>query len=216
MAVRSYLRVPAEPAALAGAAGSGADAIVVDLSSTDGLADVRDWLAETDDRPEIWVKLDAAETDHADLRRVVKVGLSGVCVTGISSAAEIAALGAELAEVEELVGLAVGSVAVAPVLTTASGVLNAQEIARAPRVSRLHLDETALRIDLGVEPGPDERELLWVRSQTVLASAAARIAAPAAPAPPLYESCVALRRLGFGALECLDATRLPMVNKAFA
>src|ERR1051325_176278 len=83
MAVRSYLRVPAEPAALAGAAGSGADAIVVDLSSTDRLADLRDWLAEADDGPEIWVKLDAAGTDHADLRRVIKAGLSGVCVTGI-------------------------------------------------------------------------------------------------------------------------------------
>jgi hypothetical protein len=67
----------------------------------------------------------------------------------------------------------------------------------------LLLGEDAVAAELGLEPGTDEHELLWMRSQVVLASAAAGISPPiASPGPaesgPVRSSTVELRRLGFG------------------
>ena len=49
---------------------------------------------------------------------------------------------------------------VVPLLESAAAVLRAVEIAQAPRVQRLQIGEADLRADVGVTPGPDERELL--------------------------------------------------------
>jgi citrate lyase subunit beta/citryl-CoA lyase len=220
MAARSYLLVPGSSAAtlaigaVAGARRAGADALIVDLAGTGQLDGWRPGGTQ------LWVRLAAGDQGHAEIRSVVAPTLAGVCVAGASSAAAIAALGAELAAVEEAMGMPLGSVAIAPVLDSAAGVLNAAEIARAPRVARLHLDETDLVAELGVEPGPDERELLWVRSQIVLASAAARIAAPVGSAgghdlAALRASSSGLRRLGFGARVCLDPAQLAVVHEIF-
>ncbi len=125
-----------------------------------------------------------------------------------------------LAEAEEAVGLPVGRIAVMPVLETAAGMLAAAEIARTPRVVRLLLGEQGLRKELRLEPGPDERELLWIRSSAVVASAAAGIAPPVGgPCPDrelLRASTEGLRRLGFGGRVCLDADEVAVVGEVFA
>nr|BFE78220.1 hypothetical protein GCM10020093_008210 [Planobispora longispora] len=109
-----------------------------------------------------------------------------------------------------------------PLLESGAAVLAAAEIARAPRVVRLQLGEADLRADLGVEPGPDERELLWARSQVVLASAAARIAPPLGPVSTdfrdldrLRASTLALRRLGFRGRACVHPAQIAVVNEVF-
>jgi citrate lyase subunit beta/citryl-CoA lyase len=186
--------------------GAGADAYLVDPAGQNPVASAG----------EVWVRL---SPDH-EVRKVVHPTLFGVCVGPTVSATAIAGLGADLAEAEEALGLPVGRIAVAPVIDSAEGVLRVADIARAPRVARLHLDEAVLCAQLGIDPGPDERELLWVRSQLVLASAAAGIAAPVAGACALTgedfrRSTVALRRLGFGARECVDPAQLPTIHEVF-
>jgi citrate lyase subunit beta/citryl-CoA lyase len=202
MAARSYLRVPRLPA------GAGADAYLVDAGGYDPAA--------RHPAGEVWVGLNSDD----EVRKVVHPNLFGVYVGPTLSATAIAGLGAMLAEAEEAVGLPVGRIAVAPVLGSAAGLLRVADIAQAPRVARLHLDEAALCEELGIEPSPDERELLWVRSQLVIASAAAGIAAPVAGSSPesgevFRASTVALRRLGFGARECADPTQLPAIHEVF-
>jgi citrate lyase subunit beta/citryl-CoA lyase len=73
---------------------------------------------------------------------------------------------------------------------------------------------------MGIEPSADERELLWVRSQLVLASTAAGIGAPVGGATgqvgeAFRASTVALRRLGFGGRECADPAQLPVIHEVF-
>ncbi|MFI5429814.1 aldolase/citrate lyase family protein [Aeromicrobium sp. UC242_57] len=100
--------------------------------------------------------------------------------------------------------------------------LRAAEIAAAPRVHRLQVGEADLRADLGVTLGPDERELLWVRSQIVVTSAAAGIAPPIAPVSTdfrdldaLRASTEALARLGFVGRACIHPAQVAVVNDVF-
>ncbi|MGI5184871.1 HpcH/HpaI aldolase/citrate lyase family protein [Dactylosporangium sp. CA-152071] len=229
--MRSYLYVPGDaPAKLDKALDRGADALIVDLEDAVPLAGkararaiVAAWLADLPAAgPAVWVRVNPGPAGFDDVRAVVGPRLAGVCLAKAGSAAEVAALGTVLAAVEEERGLPVGAVPVVPLLETATAVLDAAQIARAPRVARLQIGEADLRAELGVTLGPDERELLFVRSQVVLASAAAGIAAPVASVstdyrdlPALRASTVAFRRLGFVGRACIHPAQIPVVNEVF-
>jgi citrate lyase subunit beta/citryl-CoA lyase len=228
--VRSLLFVPGDlPERFTPAEQMGADAVVIDLADAipdagkdEARAAVRDWLTNAR-RTNVWIRINPGELGHRDVHTVVGPAVTGVCVAGTASASQLAALASVLAEAEEAHGLPVGSVAVAPVLDTAVAVLGAAEIARAPRVTRLQLGEAALREQLNVELGSDERELLFARSLVVLASAAAGIEPPVAPLSPpglsadeFRASTEGLRRLGFRGRACLDSDQVAIVNDVFA
>jgi citrate lyase subunit beta/citryl-CoA lyase len=109
-----------------------------------------------------------------------------------------------------------------PLLESAASVLNAVAIARAPRVQRLQIGEADLRADMGVTPGDDERELLYVRSHVVLASTAAGIAPPIAPVSTNFRdldafraSTEALARLGFVGRACIHPAQVAIANEVF-
>lgn len=232
--MRSWLYIPD----IRNVGNSEADAVVIDLDRAGDPADVRAWIEAAnrpadrvapraadpaDDRaagrPAVWARLAATEPGWQAVRAIVSPALAGVCVAA-ESANELAALGALLAEAEEAARLPVGRIAVVPRLETAAAVLQAAEIARAPRVARLQLAEGPLVRQLGVEPGADERELLWCRSMVVIAGAAAGLAAPIAAACPAGTECEpsgrVLRRLGFRGRTCLDETQVRIANMVFA
>ena len=195
-----------------------ADALVVDLERAGDPVGVRSWI-EAVDRPAVWVRITNDEPGQHAVRAVVSPALAGICVAA-ESANELAALATVLAEAEEAVGLPVGRIAVVPRLESAAAVLQAAEIARAPRVTRLQLAEGPLVRQLRVEPGPDERELLWARSMVVIAGAAASLEPPIAAACPAGTECEpsaeVLRRLGFRGRTCLDDEQVRIANKVFA
>ncbi|MER7277733.1 aldolase/citrate lyase family protein [Dactylosporangium sp. NPDC000244] len=166
-----------------------------------------------------WVRLPPGDQGLRATRAVVAPGLVGVCPARSTSAPELAALGAALAEAEESIGLPVGSIAVMPAVETAAGLLAAAELARAPRVTRLLLGEAALRAELGMGAAT-ERDLLWLRSMTVVAGAAARLGPPVADVCPdpgrFEESCQGLARLGFGGRLCEGGEQLQRAAEIFA
>ncbi|WP_308163890.1 HpcH/HpaI aldolase/citrate lyase family protein [Nonomuraea sediminis] len=220
--MRSALYVPGDqPGKLAKALSRGADALIVDLEDAVPVpgkdaarAVVADWLRtlQAPAGPEIWVRVNPG--NRADLRAVALPGVAGVCVAKTERAADLAFVDRELAEAPWI--------KVCPLLESGAAVLAAAEIARAPRVVRLQLGEADLCADLGVEPGPDERELLWARSQVVLASAAAWIEAPLGPVSTdfrdldrLRASTLALKRLGFRGRACIHPAQVAVVNDVF-
>ncbi|MEV0129455.1 aldolase/citrate lyase family protein [Dactylosporangium sp. NPDC050688] len=216
--MRSWLYVPDIRNVGAGEA----DALVVDLERAGDPAAVRSWIGARSAgwaRPAVWARLAGGERGHRAVRDVVSPALVGICVAA-ESATELAALGTVVAEAEEAAGLPVGRIAVIPRLASAAAVLQAAEIARAPRVARLQLAEGPLTRQLGVEPGPGEPELLWARSMVVLAGAATGLRPPIAAACPAGTDCEssaeALRRLGFGGRTCLDDEQVRIANKVFA
>jgi citrate lyase subunit beta/citryl-CoA lyase len=229
------LFVPGDsPERFASAGRVGADAVVIDLADAippegkdEARKAVRSWLESTSEEAArggpVWIRINPGELGHRDVHALVGPAVTGVCVAGTASASQLAALATVLAEAEEAHGLPLGRIAVAPVLDTAAAVLGAAEIARAPRVTRLQLGEAALRDQLGVELGPDEREMHLARSLVVLASAAAGIEPPVAPLSPpgmspeeFRSSTEALRRLGFRGRACVDANQVDIVNEVFA
>ncbi|WP_246157945.1 HpcH/HpaI aldolase/citrate lyase family protein [Catellatospora sichuanensis] len=170
----------------------------------------------------VWVRVNPGELGHLDAAAVVGSGLAGLCVAKTESVEQLSALDTVLGGLERAAGLAVGSVQVVPLLESAAAVLAAPAIARGPRVARLQLGEADLAADLGVTLGPDERELLWARSQAVLASAAAGIAPPVAPVSvnfrdldALRASTQAMKRLGFRGRACIHPAQLPVVHEVF-
>jgi citrate lyase subunit beta/citryl-CoA lyase len=174
------------------------------------------------DRPRVWVRVNPGEPGHVDAAAVVGPGLAGLCVAKTETVEQLSALDEVLAGLERAAGLAVGSTKVVPLLESAAAVLAAPAIARGPRVARLQLGEADLAADLGVTLGPDERELLWARSQVVLACAAAGIAPPVAPVSvnfrdpdALRTSTLALKRLGFRGRACIHPAQLPVVHEVF-
>jgi citrate lyase subunit beta/citryl-CoA lyase len=228
--VRSYLYVPGNaPDKLAKALDRGADALIVDLAdavSRDGepavRAEVAAWLRTVPAEASVWVRINPGPVGHDDARHLVGPGLRGLCVARTESTTQLDALDAVLSTVETEAGLPHRAVAVIPVLESAGAILAAPGLARAARVLRLQLGETYLLTELGLEPSRDERELLWARSQVVLAGAAGGLLPPIGPAFPdlddmagLRSSTDGLRRLGFSGRACLHPDQLAPVNEIF-
>ncbi|GAA0994096.1 CoA ester lyase [Acrocarpospora macrocephala] len=224
--VRSALYVPGDqPGKLAGAATRGADSLIVDLEDAvpaaakpQARATVARWLAS--DGPavaretQLWIRINPGEAGLADLAEVAHPAVTGICVAKTESVDWLAELDRKLADYPHLV--------LCPILESAAAVLSAPRLAKAPRVARLQLGEADLRADLGVDPGDDERELLWARSHVVLASAAAGLAPPLAPVSTaitdpdaLRRSTHALRRLGFHGRACIHPAQIPIVHEVF-
>ena len=83
-------------------------------------------------------------------------------------------------------------------------------------------DVADLRADIGVDLGPDGRELLFVRSQVVLISAAAGIEPPVGPVDTnfrdldaLRESTRAIKAMGYVGRACIHPAQAGVVNEVF-
>ena len=228
--MRSLLYVPGDaPGKLVEALGRGADGLLVDLADAvprDDCSTVRGavagWLRTVPPTAEVWVRINPGPVGHDDARALVGPGLRGLVVARTDSTTQLDALDHVLSTVEDENGLAHGSIGVAPTVESAAGLLAAPSIARGARVVRLHLAEHTLRSELRVEASPDERELLFARSQVVMAGAAAGLARPVGPTSAdigdltgLRSSSLALRRLGYGARVCLHPSQLDVVNEVF-
>ena len=231
---RSHLYVPGDkPEVLAKALGRGADALIVDLEDAVAPASkdaartvVAQWLsglpAAADNPVQVWIRINSGDMGHTDVRAVLSPAVTGVVAAKTESAEELVALHAVLTAMEDKLELPAGSIGVVPLLESANAVLNALSIARAPRVQRLQIGEADLRADIGVELGADGRELLYVRSQVVLISAAAGIDPPVGPVDTnfrdteaLAESTRAVKRMGYVGRACIHPAQAAVVNEVF-
>ena len=231
---RSHLYVPGDkPEVLAKALGRGADALIVDLEDAVAPASkdaartvVAEWLsglpAAAENPVQVWIRINSGEMGHTDVRAVLSPAVTGVVAAKTESAEELVALHAVLTAMEDKLELPAGSIGVVPLLESANAVLNALSIAKAPRVQRLQVGEADLRADIGVELGADGRELLYVRSQVVLISAAAGIDPPVGPVDTnfrdteaLAESTRAVKRMGYVGRACIHPAQAAIVNEVF-
>ncbi|SDR20714.1 HpcH/HpaI aldolase/citrate lyase family protein [Thermostaphylospora chromogena] len=226
MIARSHLYVPGNaPDKLGKALGRGADALIVDLEDAvppagkDAAREaVAAWLGAVDPGPvQLWVRVNPGELREADVRAVATApALTGLVLAKVEAPAE-------LAEVDALLtALGAERVVVAPLLESAAAVLRAPQIAAGPRVVRLQVGEADLCADAGITPGADERELLWVRSQMVMVSAAAGIDPPVGPVSTdfrdldaLRASTLALARMGYAGRACIHPAQVAVVNEVF-
>jgi citrate lyase subunit beta / citryl-CoA lyase len=207
---RSYLFVPGNrPERFAKAVASGAGAVILDLEDAvppEGKSAAREavcqWLRQHEDAA--WVRVNGADTEffEHDLRALAGARLLGVMLPKAESALEL-------------------GIAVIPLIESAVGLWNALAIARGPRVERLAFGSVDFQLDAGIQ-GEDEA-LLYARSQLVLVSRIARLAAPIDGVtlqigePARLERDVArARALGFGAKLCIHPSQVELVERGFA
>jgi citrate lyase subunit beta/citryl-CoA lyase len=220
--MRSFLYVPGnQPKMLAAALRRGADALIADLEDAVPPAEkdsarytVAEWLRWLPADAPVWVRVNAGEAGLTDARTVLAPALRGLVVAK-ASIEQLTALAALLDEHDPR-----GTVGLVPLLETPQAILAAPAIAAAPRVTRLQIGEADLSAELGIDPG--DQELLLVRSNVVLASAAAGIEPPAAAVTTdfrdlgeLRRSTLALKRLGFHGRACIHPAQIPVVHEVF-
>ncbi len=228
MAARSYLYVPGDqPAKLAGAAGRGADALVLDLEDavTPGRkAGARALVGahlrglEPGAGPQLWVRVSTEELED-DVEAVLTPSLDGLFVPK-ADPEQVARADAMLSRLEAERGLPDRSVRVIPLVEHAEGLRDAAAVAAHPRVDRLGLGEADLAADLGLVPGPEREELWPYRAQVVLASTLARCGRPVGPvetdlrdADLLEHGTRRLLRQGFRARTTLTPAQVAVVNR---
>ena len=213
---RSYLFVPGNrPERFDKALASGADAVIVDLEDAvppdqkdAARATVAAWLALAPARPVV-LRINAAQTrwfrDDVALCRCA--GVAAVMLAKAERVEDLAAVG--------------DHVPLIPLIESATGFDRLRAIAAAPGVQRLAFGAIDFQLDLNMRAGYDE--LIFFRSQLVLASKLANLAAPidspstAIDAPEEVEAeAQRARRLGLGAKLCIHPKQVDAVNRGFS
>jgi citrate lyase subunit beta / citryl-CoA lyase len=229
---RSYLFAPGDQVRkLQHALESGADAIIADLedavapsAKANARHTVASWLSRLDgDQPQLWVRInESPRLLVEDVHAVVGPAMTGICLPKTHGPEQLRSLGELLGVAERQAGLAEGALKVVSLVESAAGLLSARAIAEQPRVWQLGLGELDLCAEVGLQPSADERELLSIRVQVVLASAAAGLASPIGPVSTdfrdldaLRHSTDALRRLGFGSRWAIHPAQVPVINQIF-
>ncbi|WP_296601400.1 aldolase/citrate lyase family protein, partial [Nocardioides sp.] len=166
---------------------------------------------------ELWVRVNPGTLGRDDVRR-----LAGIpALTGLALAKADAVTVAQVAALLDECGDR--TTHLMPMIETPAAVLDALAIARAPRVQRIQVGEVDLTGEAGITPGPDEVELVGIRTTVVLASAAARIAPPLGPVSritadleALAESTRRVARLGYVGRACIHPAQIPVVHAVFS
>ncbi len=226
---RSLLFVPGHaPQRFDRALASGADAVILDLEDAVAPQDkprarehVAAWLRDLDRsaRERVLVRLNAGDApiEHAaDLAWLRELGTGLPAGLVVPKAASVITLG--------VIARAAGApVDLLPLVESADGWAAADALARAPQVLRLVFGHLDFQLDLGLECGTAQDELLPVRLALVAASRRAGLAAPVDGVSPdindqaLTQADVArARRLGFSGKLCIHPHQVPLVHAGLA
>ena len=211
---RSYLFVPGNRSErFDKALASGADAVIVDLEDAvpPGQKDaaralVSAWLSAA--KPVV-VRINAADTPWFtdDVALCRSEGVAAVMLAKAERVADLAAIG--------------NSLPLIPLIESAVGFDNLRAIAAAPNVQRLAFGAIDFQLDLNLRATFDE--LLFFRSQFVLGSKLAKLAAPIDSPSTAIDDLAEVeadaqraRRLGFGAKLCIHPKQVAVVNTCFS
>ncbi|MET0541081.1 MAG: CoA ester lyase [Variovorax sp.] len=216
----TYLFVPGDrPDRFSKAVATGADVVVLDLEDAvtpdrKGVARSRVADALATDKFRACVRINGADTQwfEEDLRLLA---LPGVMAVMLPKAETAQAFGA----IADAAGAS--NVAVIPIVETARGLSRVESLANGAGVHRLAFGSVDFQLDLGIEG--DEQELLFARSQIVLASRLAGVVAPidgvtlaVNDAAQAHRDALRARRLGFGGKLCIHPAQIAPVREAFA
>ena len=214
---RSYLFVPANrPDRCAKACATRAHAVIIDLEDAVAADDkpgaratLLDWLPQA--RRHVLVRVNATGTEwfEDDLQVVAAApNIDGVLLPKAEQPGDVERLTAARAAMQ-----------IYPLIETARGLWNVLPIAQGPGVRALLFGSLDFQADLGVL----DDDLVYARSQLVVASRVAGIAPPIDgvtqaidDAELLRRDCARARQLGFAGKACIHPAQVDVVNACFA
>jgi citrate lyase subunit beta/citryl-CoA lyase len=213
---RSYLFVPGNrPERFDKACAAGADAVIVDLEDAVPGAEkaaarsaLAAWLSPS--RP-VLIRINSADTEwfRDDLALCGLPGVAGIVLPKAERVDDLAVVAGA------------GALSIFPLIESAQGMWNAHALACAARVQRLMFGSIDFSVDLGIKEG--DEPLLYFRSQLVLVSRVAGIAAPVDGVTTTLDDADTIRHdtqrsraLGFGGKLCIHPKQVPLVNAGFA
>ena len=214
---QSYLFVPgSKPERFEKALGSGADAVIIDLEdAVEPAAKVaaREAIAQWVSRKHpVLVRINARTTPwfKADAALGALDGVAGIVLPKAESADDVCAT----------VAIARRRIAIYPLIESAIGMWNAQEIAKAPHVKRLMFGTLDFIADMGMTD--DGASLNHHRSRLSLISRVAGIDSPIDGVTPDIQDGERIERealngkqQGFGAKLCIHPTQVEFVHRCF-
>lgn len=213
--LRSVMYTPGNnPRLLAKARTLPADVIVLDLEDSVPPSEkmaaretVRDAiLAVAEGGADVYVRVNAWETGftEGDVEAVAVLGLSGIVLPKAESDADVTRLDAKLADLEQKRGLKSASIAIQPIIETAKGVLNAQQVgAASQRVRSLVFGAVDYARDMRVHLTREGWEVFHARSHVAMVARALGLVAvdsawPGyADADGFLKDCRLSRQLGY-------------------
>jgi citrate lyase subunit beta/citryl-CoA lyase len=187
--IRCLLFAPgSEPRKLTRVGTFGSDAVALDLEDAvaanakdDARRLVANAVAQMDPHGVLAVRVNAPGTSwfEADLQAVVQPNLDCVVLPKVEGRNYLRTVDELLSELEKSRGMAPGQVRLVLTLETARGVDNAEELLSfdppTDRLAAVLFGSVDFSLETGIEPGPDEIELIYPRSKVVLAATAARV-----------------------------------------
>ena len=172
----------------------------------------------------LWVRVNGFTTGllEDDLSAVVRPGLDGILLPKSDSAEVVRRADNYLTLLEKQRGLAEGSVSIAALVETASGVMRSGEICEAsPRLTGVAFGAEDLATDMGIQRTRDGEEIRWARAQVAMAAHAAGLVAIDTPEPDytdldyLEKECELARSLGYLGKLCIHPDQVTVANRAF-
>lgn len=222
----SYLYIPGDrPERLHKAFSRGAGAIIADLEDAvvepnkdAALANVISWLdGLPDEHIPVWVRVNTGDRREQELRSLAAYPhIAGFFLPKADTADDVI-------NVHSLLQYLGHDLPLAPMIESATALVNIHDIAAAPGVYQLHIGEMDLAADLGLTPGADEFEFLYARSLLVIASKHAGVVPPSAPVSAEIDghegyrtSTEALKRMGYVGRDCIHPAQVRIASEVFA
>jgi len=206
-----------------------ADSVILDLedavsiNSKDEARILVKWaLREVDfGDSEVLIRVNHPETPffEADME-IVSQEVDGIVLPKVESAAQVEEVAAVLDKVEAEKGIEKRIIIIAT-MESALGIMNAYDIARAPRVAALAFGAEDFTKDIGAERTPEGKELWYARSAIVTAAKAAGIQALDTVYPNVHDDeglraeTEAVRRMGFDGKSAIHPNQIGVIHDVF-
>lgn len=173
---------------------------------------------------EIFVRINALDTKYADadLREVLPALPDGIRLPKADHPEVVERLDTRLTEMEERLGLAIGTFTIIPSIESAVGILNVVETARSsPRIVALAFGAEDYTASMEIQRSKTGEELFNARSRVVLAAKAAGVQAidsifsDATDMEGLRAETELVKRLGFTGKSLVNPRQIEVVHEVF-
>jgi citrate lyase subunit beta / citryl-CoA lyase len=230
---RSMLFVPgSDRKKIKNALASNADCLILDLEDAVALSEkdstrilIRDVLKKRKGR-QAYVRINGIDTPfcYQDLKTVIPSQPTGIMLPKAESAYHIKCIDWLITQLEAEAKLAVGQIALIPLIETGSGVIHAAEIAGAsPRLKCLAFGAVDYTLDIGTKLSGEGHELFYARSHIVAASREGCCEQPIDTVYPDFRDAEGLRRestsvrnLGFQGKMVIHPDQIGIVQELFS